>query len=117
MSVLVYTESEKGKFKKAAFEVVSYAKAIADKMGTEVTAVAINANDPDSLANYGAVKVLTVTDSGLDVFNAKKYAAVIEAAAKEVNASVVVIRFKCRQQIFGSNISSWIRGWVCIKCR
>jgi electron transfer flavoprotein alpha subunit len=91
MSVLVYTESEKGKFKKAAFEVVSYAKAIADKMGTEVTAVAINANDPDSLANYGAVKVLTVTDSGLDVFNAKKYAAVIEAAAKEVNASVVVI--------------------------
>ena len=39
MSVLVYTESENGKFKKAALEVVSYAKAVADQMGTTVTAV------------------------------------------------------------------------------
>ena len=34
MSVLVYTESEQGKFKKTAFEVASYAKAVADQMGT-----------------------------------------------------------------------------------
>jgi electron transfer flavoprotein alpha subunit len=91
MSVLVYTESEKGKFKKAAFEVVSYAKAIADKMGSDVTAIAINANAPESLGNYGASKVLNVSDSSLDVFNAKKYAAAIETAAKKENASVVVI--------------------------
>ena len=43
MSVLVYTESEKGKFKKTALEVASYAKAVADQMGTTVTAVTINA--------------------------------------------------------------------------
>jgi electron transfer flavoprotein alpha subunit len=91
MSVLVYTESEKGKFKKAAFEVVSYAKAIAEKMGSDVTAIAINANAPESLGNYGASKVLNVSDSSLDVFNAKKYAAAIETAAKKENASVVVI--------------------------
>ena len=34
MSVLVYTESENGKLKKVAFECVSYAKAIANDMGT-----------------------------------------------------------------------------------
>lgn len=91
MSVLVYTESEKGKIKKAAFEVVSYAKAIADKMGTEVVAVAINAEESESLGNYGAAKVLNVADSNLEVFNAKKYAAAIEAAATQENASVVVL--------------------------
>lgn len=91
MSVLVYTESEKGKFKKAAYEVVSYAKAIADKMGTDVVAVAVNANDPDSLGIYGASKVLSISNEALEVFNAKKYAAVIEAAAKETDATIVVI--------------------------
>ena len=91
MSVLVYTESEKGKLKKAALECVSYAKAIADKMGTTVTAVAINANDADALGNYGASKVLSVTDGNLDDFNAKKYAATIAQAAKHEGAKIVIV--------------------------
>ena len=74
MSVIVYTESEKGKFKKAAFEVVSYAKAVADQMGTSVTAVTINAENVESLGNYGASKVLSVNNANLDTFNAKQYA-------------------------------------------
>ena len=91
MSVLVYTESENGKFKKAALEVVSYAKAVADQMGTTVTAVAINAEDNDNLGAYGASKVLSVKDDSLDKFNAKKHAAVIEQAAKNEGAKVVVL--------------------------
>ena len=91
MSILVYTESEKGKFKKAAFEVVSYAKAIADQMGTSVTALAVNADNADSLGNYGASKVLSVKNDGLAKFNAKKYAAVLEQAAKQEGAKVVVV--------------------------
>lgn len=91
MSVLVYTESENGKFKKAALEVVSYAKAVADQMGTTVTAVAINADENDSLGAYGASKVLSIKDGSLDKFNAKKHAAVIEQAAKNEDAKVVVL--------------------------
>ena len=91
MSVLVYTESENGKFKKAALEVVSYAKAVADQMGTTVTAVAINADENDNLGAYGASKVLSVKDGSLDKFNAKKHAAVIEQAAKNEGAKVVVL--------------------------
>ncbi|WP_138432952.1 electron transfer flavoprotein subunit alpha/FixB family protein [Winogradskyella algicola] len=91
MSVLVYTESENGKFKKAALEVVSYAKAVADQMGTTVTAVAINADDNESLGAYGASKVLSVKDDSLNNFNAKKHAAVIEQAAKNESAKVVVL--------------------------
>jgi len=89
MSVLVYTESENGTFKKTAFEVASYAKAVADKMNTTVTAIAINATNNEALANYGVSKVLNV--SGLDTFNAKSYATAISEAAKQENATVVVV--------------------------
>ncbi|WP_418638210.1 electron transfer flavoprotein subunit alpha/FixB family protein [Winogradskyella sp.] len=91
MSILVYTESENGKFKKAALEVVSYAKAVADQMGTSVTAVAVNADNAETLGNYGASKVLSIKDESLNLFNAKKYAAAIEGAAKNEDAKVVVI--------------------------
>ena len=91
MSILVYTESENGKFKKAALEVVSYAKAVADKMGTSVTAVAVNADGVEALGNYGASKVLLVKDESLKAFNAKKYAALIAEAAKSEAAKVVIV--------------------------
>ena len=91
MSILVYTESENGKFKKAALEVVSYAKAIADQMGTSVTAVAVNADNLESLGNYGASKVLSIKNDALSQFNAKAYASVIAQAAKQEDSKVVVV--------------------------
>ncbi|WP_299126817.1 electron transfer flavoprotein subunit alpha/FixB family protein [uncultured Winogradskyella sp.] len=91
MSILVYTESENEKFKKAALEVVSYAKAVADQLGTTVTAVAINAKDSALLGAYGASKVLAVNNADLNTFNAKKYAAVIEQASKQDGSNVVIL--------------------------
>ena len=82
MSVLVYTESEQGKFKKTAFEVASYAKAVADQLGTTVTAITINAGDSSDLGNYGVDKVLNVSNADLDTFNAKSYASAITKQQK-----------------------------------
>jgi electron transfer flavoprotein alpha subunit len=91
MSVLVYTESEKGKFKKTALEVASYAKAVAIQLGTTVTAIAINADDTSVLGNYGVDKVLRVKNAQLDKFNANAYAAAIKQAAESEGAKVVVV--------------------------
>jgi len=91
MSVLIYAESEDGKLKKAALEVASYAKGVADAMGTSVTAVAININDSTELGAYGVSKVITVTNDALSNFQAKGYAAAIAAAAKKENAEVIVL--------------------------
>ncbi|MBR9915782.1 MAG: electron transfer flavoprotein subunit alpha/FixB family protein [Algicola sp.] len=91
MSVLVYTESEQGTFKKVALEVASYAKAVADQMGTTVTAVAINAGDTSELGKYGVDKVLHASSGDLDKFNAKTYASVIEQAAKQEGSKVVIV--------------------------
>ncbi|RDK83843.1 electron transfer flavoprotein subunit alpha/FixB family protein [Marinirhabdus gelatinilytica] len=91
MSILVYTESENGSFKKIAHEAVSYAKGIADMMGTSVTALAVNANDTSELGKFGASKVLEVSNDKLNNFNAEAYADVIAQAAKQEDAQVVVL--------------------------
>ena len=91
MSVLVYTESEEGKFKKIAFEAVSYAKGIANMLGTKVTAVSINGKHTEQLGKYGASKVLSVSNEQLDNFNALAYADVIAQAAQQEASNVVII--------------------------
>jgi len=91
MSVLVYTESDQGVLKKAALEVASYAKAIANKLNTTVTAVAINANNTDTLSKYGVDKVLNISSTELDNFNAKGYADALKQATEKAEAKVVVL--------------------------
>ena len=91
MSVLVYTESEQGTLKKVAFEVASYAKAVANQFGTTVTAITFNADDASALGNYGVDKVLNISNAQLNNFNANAYASCIKQAAESENAQVVVV--------------------------
>ena len=63
MSVLVYTESWKGNFRKSSFETVSYASETAKALGTDVVAVSLEDVSDDELyklGNYGAKKVVSV---------------------------------------------------------
>ena len=91
MSLLIYAESADGKFKKVAFELASYAKKVAESMGTTVTAVTVNAGNVSDLAQYGVDKVLKVTNDKLANFNAKAYADVIKQAAQKEGAKVIVL--------------------------
>ena len=82
MAIFVYAENINGVYKKAAFEAVSYAKAIADKTGDTVTAVSINPNDSsDLLYKYGASNVINIKDDGLKNFSAKAYAQAVNEVA------------------------------------
>lgn len=91
MSLLIYAESTEGKFKKVAFELASYAKKVAESLGTTVTAVTINAGDVAELAKYGVDKVLKVKNDALNGFSAKAYADVIQQAAQKEGAKIVVL--------------------------
>src|SRR6201996_3997182 len=94
MSVLIYTENAEGKFKKSAFEAVSYARAIADQNNTSLTAISIgdvSADDLASLGKYGADKVLNVANDKLKSFVNQAYASVIAEAAKKEGANIVVL--------------------------
>ena len=88
MAVFVYAENINGVYKKAAFEAVSYAKAIATQTGDSVTAISINPTDSsDLLYKYGADKVVNVKDAGLKNFSAKAYA---EAVNQIADGNIIV---------------------------
>ena len=91
MSLLIYAESAEGKFKKVAFELASYAKKVAESLGTTVTAVTINTADVAELSKYGVDKVLKVSNDKLSAFSAKAYADVIKQAAQKESAKVVLL--------------------------
>jgi electron transfer flavoprotein alpha subunit len=91
MSVLIYAESQDGKFKKVAFELASYAKKVAESLGTTVTAVTVNSTNISELATYGVDKVLKVNNDKLANFNAKAYADVVKQAAQKEGSKVIVL--------------------------
>ena len=94
MSVLVYTESAAGKFKKSAHEAVSYARAVAEQLGTDVTALSIgdvDASELQALGNYGASNVWSVSADRLKNFINQAYASIIAQAADQSGASVIII--------------------------
>ena len=88
MAIFVYAENINGVYKKAAFEAVAYAKAIADQAGDTVIAISINPTDSsDLLYKYGASKVINVKDEGLKNFSAKAYA---DAVGQVADGNIVV---------------------------
>jgi electron transfer flavoprotein alpha subunit len=91
MSILIYAEYAEGKFKKVAFELASYAKKVAETLGTTVTAVTVNAGDVSELSKYGVDKVLKVNNDKLSGFTAKAYADVIKQAAEKENVKLVLL--------------------------
>lgn len=93
MSVIVLAEHEEGSFKKKTFEAVQYAAGIAEKLGTDATAVVLGNADSDAMAalgQYGAKKVLHVADERLNTLNARAYTKAMVTAATNENAQVIV---------------------------
>ncbi|MFD2600112.1 electron transfer flavoprotein subunit alpha/FixB family protein [Sphingobacterium corticis] len=94
MAILVYVEHIEGTFKKSAFEVVSYAKAIASEQNTTVTALSIGKvedSELNKLVEYGASKILKVDQDQLKQFVNKAYASVIAEAAKAEQSDIIVL--------------------------
>ncbi len=94
MSILVYLENWDGKFKKSSFELVSYAKAIADKAGTDVIALSIGEvsdNELQELSKYGATKVLKAQNDVYKILDNAIYSKTIATAAENNNCNIVVM--------------------------
>ncbi len=93
MSLLVYTENWDGKFKKLSFELITYARKVADQLGTEVSVVSIgNVADDEllKLGSYGADKILKVEDDRLNVLINRAYSSIITQVADNINADIVL---------------------------
>ncbi len=94
MSVLVYIENIEGNLKKPTFEVVSYAKTVADLLNQNLIAISIGdviQQDLELLGNYGVSKVLNVNKQDLKSFVNQAYASIIAKAATQENANVIIL--------------------------
>jgi electron transfer flavoprotein alpha subunit len=91
MSVLIYTETENGKFKKSAFELASYGRAIADQMGVELIAVSFNQQESSPLGSYGVDRVIQINDPSLENFTAHQYAVNLIEIAQTRGAKLVIL--------------------------
>ncbi|MEQ8909063.1 MAG: electron transfer flavoprotein subunit alpha/FixB family protein [Vicingaceae bacterium] len=89
MSILVYANTQNNKIHKSAHEAISYASRFAD--GEEVVALlAGEAEDIESLGQYGADKILQLKDAKLKDFQPTLIARALKAAAEAEGAKVVV---------------------------
>ena len=105
MGVLVYLESEENKFKKTAYEALSYGKALADKMGVKVCGLIVNCSDTDSLKKYGADKIITIDNPDLQKFSSKKYSHALAEVIKSENSSVVILSSSANSKFLGAHLS------------
>ena len=105
MGVLVYLESEENKFKKTAYEALSYGKALADKMGVKVSGLIVNCSDTDSLKKYGADKIITIDNPDFQKFSSKKYSHALAEVIKSENSSVVILSSSANSKFLGAYLS------------
>lgn len=94
MSVLVFAEHRDGKFRKQAFELVSYASGLAGMMKSQVVALSVgdvDASELNRLSVYGANKVLTVKNDTFRVFDTMVYTGLIAGVAGSTGAVVILL--------------------------
>ncbi|WP_282125152.1 electron transfer flavoprotein subunit alpha/FixB family protein [Marinifilum flexuosum] len=94
MSVIAFAKNWNGKFKNSSFELVSYTKALANQLNTNMVVLSIGEVAEEELkllGNYGADKVLTVSDPQLNTLTSRAYADIVAKAAESVGAEVIVL--------------------------
>lgn len=92
MAVLIYTEINKGKIKKASLEAVNYGVRVAQLLGCEATAIVFNANSDqlEALGQVGAKNILSVKVDSFKNNEATFLCAAIQQAAKTHLAKVII---------------------------
>ncbi|MES2514812.1 MAG: electron transfer flavoprotein subunit alpha/FixB family protein [Bacteroidota bacterium] len=112
MSVLVYTEINKGKVKKASLEAVNYAAKIAELTGSTVTALAINADAAqlEEIGKAGAKKILSVKNDSLTSLDSMLISATVEQAAKAEGAKIIIFSFDITGKATAPRLSARLKA-------
>jgi len=104
MSVLVYLESENKAYKKSAYELASYATALANQLSTEAIGLVINNDTPENIG--GLNQIISISNESLNTFTAEKYASLISAAFEKSGAQYLVISSSADSKYIGGMIAA-----------
>jgi len=90
--VVVFAEKDGNKFKKSAFEAISYGRDLADSTGVQCAAVVVgNSENAAELGKYGAHKVYVHTGNGNDVFEPDTYTSAITEAINASSGTTIIV--------------------------
>ena len=109
-NILVYAESRGGDFRKVAFEAVTAARALADKVGGEVHAIVCGPSGiggkAEQLGKYGADLVVVAEHAGFANYAREAVAATVAARAKSGGYRAVILGFTAQGRDLGPRIAA-----------
>lgn len=110
--ILVYTEINKGKVKKASLEAINYGAKIAELSNSTVTAIAINADSSqmEEMGKAGAKKIVSVTNDYLSGLDSMLLSSTVEQIAKAEGSKIIIFSFDITGKAVAPRLSARLKA-------
>jgi len=117
--VYVFAQQVDGEMSSIAFELLGKAKDLAKDLNTEVTAVVLGSGIKglaDSLAEYGADKVIVVDDPELEVYRTEPYAHALASVINEYKPEIMLVGATAIGRDLGPRVSARVATGLTADC-
>jgi electron transfer flavoprotein alpha subunit len=117
--VYVYAQQVDNQISSISYELIGKAKELAADLNTDVTAVLIGSNVKnlaDSLAEYGADKVILVDDPELAVYRTEPYAHALASVIEKYKPEIVLVGATAIGRDLGPRVSARVHTGLTADC-
>jgi len=110
--ILVYTEINKGKVKKASLEAINYGAKIAELTNSAVTAIAINADAAqlEEMGKAGAKKIVSINNDSLLGLDSMLLSSTVEQIAKAEGSKIIIFSFDITGKAVAPRLSARLKA-------
>ncbi len=117
--VYVFAQQVDGEMSSIAYELLGKAKDLAKDLNTEVTAVVLGSGIKalaDSLAEYGADKVIVVDDPELEVYRTEPYTHALASVINEYKPEIMLVGATAIGRDLGPRVSARVQTGLTADC-
>lgn len=117
--VAIFAQQVDNKLSSIAFELVGKAHELAEKLGTDVTAVVLGSGIADlatELAEYGADKVVVIDDPALKEYRTEPYAQALTAYINEYKPEIMLVGATAIGRDLGPTVSARVKTGLTADC-
>lgn len=117
--VFIYAQQVDGEISPIAYELLGKAKDLAADLDTQVTAVLLGSNVKglaDSLAQYGADRVIVVDNPVLEIYRTEPYAQALAAVINEYKPEVMLVGATAIGRDLGPRVSARVGTGLTADC-
>ncbi|HIZ11860.1 MAG TPA: electron transfer flavoprotein subunit alpha/FixB family protein [Candidatus Eubacterium faecavium] len=117
--VFIYAQQVDGEISPIAYELLGKAKDLAADLDTDVTAVLLGSNVKalaDSLAQYGADRVIVVDSSVLEVYRTEPYTQALAAVINEYKPDIMLVGATAIGRDLGPRVSARVGTGLTADC-